>query len=246
VVGTDVTTGQDFLGTLINEPFDYIITRPSSSLKDEFLNRCFLLRKPFALLLPISGLEGERSQKPFRNGLEVITFPTSPDGKNDRSPFQAVAWYTNGLRIKERQHLLPEDYELLVFEGERYMDAGKNNHEGMDCAGCERPFGKNGVRFNSSKNAVNQPFCDRCQKKGVRWFGDDWFTMEDPAKALQEREEEIRIAKDATPLKKYFRQLEDMAEALGWTHEQMSEILGVAKSFKNLPQAKRFRTSDAA
>jgi len=71
--------------------------------------------------------------------------------------------------------------------------------------------------------------------------------MEEPAKALQEREEEVRIARDAGPLLKSFRQLEDMAGALGWTHQQMTAILKTAKSFDTLPQADRFyRTSDTS
>jgi hypothetical protein len=39
---------------------DVIITNPPFSLKFEFLNRCFELNKPFALLVPLTILEGKK------------------------------------------------------------------------------------------------------------------------------------------------------------------------------------------
>jgi hypothetical protein len=119
----------------------------------------------------------------------------------------------------------------------------KDSWEGVDCSGCGRAFGKNGVKHASSNNLAEHDFCDRCNVKLIRWFGNDYGkTLENPAKALQEREEQVRITKDAGPLKKYFRQLEDMAETLGWKPEQMSAVLEATKSFKTLPQAQRFLT----
>src|SRR5665213_3378020 len=119
----------------------------------------------------------------------------------------------------------------------------KDDWEGVDCSGCGRAFGENGVKHASSKNLAGQHFCNRCNGKLTRWFGNDYgSTLEDPAKALQGREEQVRIAKDAGPLKKYFRQLEDMAEALGWKPEQISAVLEATESFNTLPQAQRFLT----
>ena len=55
--------------------FDMIITNPPYSLKDEFLERCYKLGKPFCLLLPVTALEGKRRGKLFReNGIELLVF----------------------------------------------------------------------------------------------------------------------------------------------------------------------------
>lgn len=40
--------------------FDMIITNPPYSLKDDFIEKCYSYNKPFALLLPITALEGLR------------------------------------------------------------------------------------------------------------------------------------------------------------------------------------------
>jgi hypothetical protein len=64
-----VSTGKktiDFLsGDAPAGRFDCIVTNPPYSLKDDFLLRCFELEKPFALLLPITALEGVRRGKLF-------------------------------------------------------------------------------------------------------------------------------------------------------------------------------------
>jgi hypothetical protein len=83
---------------------DCIVTNPPFTLKDEFLARCYGLGKPFALLLPLTALEGQARQKLYRdNGLEIIFMPsrvkfTTPSGKVGGSWF-ATAWFTAGLNI---------------------------------------------------------------------------------------------------------------------------------------------------
>ena len=57
------------------DDFDMIITNPPYSLKNEFLERCYKLGKPFCLLLPITALEGKRRGKLFREyGIELMIF----------------------------------------------------------------------------------------------------------------------------------------------------------------------------
>lgn len=56
VIETDIKKGEDFF--LVNKEADIIITNPPYSLKDKILKRCFDLEKPFALLLPLTTLEG--------------------------------------------------------------------------------------------------------------------------------------------------------------------------------------------
>jgi len=103
VVGTDILTGQDFL-TYQPEKFDCIITNPPFSLKQKFLERCYKLGKPFALLLPLTTFETAKRQELFKKyGLEVIFFDKrinfeTPSGKGSGSWF-ATAWFTYGLNI---------------------------------------------------------------------------------------------------------------------------------------------------
>ncbi len=58
VVGTDLADGFDFLSpfSAAQFPFDCVITNPPYSIEDAWLQRCFDIGKPFALLLPITAL----------------------------------------------------------------------------------------------------------------------------------------------------------------------------------------------
>lgn len=65
----------DFLNDKPDFDFDMIITNPPYSLKDEFIKKCYGYKKPFALLLPITSLEGiERGKMYRKNGLELLVF----------------------------------------------------------------------------------------------------------------------------------------------------------------------------
>ena len=102
-VGTDILTGDDFLKWQ-PEKFDCIITNPPYSIKQQFLERCYELKKPFALLLPLTTFETKKRQELFKkHGVEIIFFPKrlnfeTPSGKGSGSWF-ATAWFTNWLGI---------------------------------------------------------------------------------------------------------------------------------------------------
>ena len=103
--GTDILTGHDFLEK--NIECDCIITNPPYSLKNAFLNRCYRLQKPFALLLPLTTFETKKRQALFREyGVEVIFLPKrinfeTPSGQGSGSWF-ATAWFTWGLGIGQQ------------------------------------------------------------------------------------------------------------------------------------------------
>ena len=103
VIATDILTGHDFL-TYQPEKFDCIITNPPFSIKQEFLERCYQFKKPFALLLPLTTLETAKRQALFvKYGLEIIFFDKrinfeTPSGKGSGSWF-ATAWFSWGLNI---------------------------------------------------------------------------------------------------------------------------------------------------
>ena len=72
VIGTDILTGTDFLTDKIDR-FDCIVTNPPYSKKEEFITRCYTLGKPFALLMPLTTLEGQKRQALFKKyGLQLI------------------------------------------------------------------------------------------------------------------------------------------------------------------------------
>jgi len=112
VIGSDILTGKDFLRSNGVE-CDCIITNPPYSLKEDFLIRCYALEKPFALLLPITSLEGQDRQRLFdENGVEILLFDkrinfVTPEGMKASGSWFATAWFTWGLNIG-RQLTFPQ------------------------------------------------------------------------------------------------------------------------------------------
>jgi len=103
VIKSDILTGFDFLS---DAPLDCdcIITNPPYNKKDKFLQRCYEISRPFALLLPLYCLESEPRYQLFRDfGLELILMPRrihyiNPKGISSRSWYPS-AWFTNWLNI---------------------------------------------------------------------------------------------------------------------------------------------------
>ena len=63
----------DFLKDDPSFKFDAIITNPPYSIKNKFLQRCYELNKPFALLLPLTALEGKERGKLYKEkGIELV------------------------------------------------------------------------------------------------------------------------------------------------------------------------------
>jgi hypothetical protein len=95
----------DFLTSEIATHWDCIVTNPPYSTKDLFLKRCYYLRKPFALLMPLTTLEGKERQRLMRfYGIEIILFPKrinffTPEGVNSSSPWFSTAWFSWGLNL---------------------------------------------------------------------------------------------------------------------------------------------------
>lgn len=118
VLATDINGGGnsklDFIIDTMSFPYDCIITNPPYSLKQQFLQRCYELQKPFALLLPLTTFETRKRQALFKKyGLEVIFFPKrinfeTPSGKGSGSWF-ATAWFTWGLNIGKELNWFQED-----------------------------------------------------------------------------------------------------------------------------------------
>ena len=116
VIGTDIIDGYDFF-TYEPDNYDVIITNPPYSLRNEFIKRCYDLEKSWALLMPLTTLEGIKRQKLFKkNGITLIiprnriNFET-PSGHGSGSWFM-TAWFIYGFDIKYFSH------GKIIFEGD--------------------------------------------------------------------------------------------------------------------------------
>lgn len=106
-----VSTHKENFNFLTDDPtfeFDMIITNPPYSLKDEFIDKCYQYKKPFALLLPITALEGiKRGRGLYRkHGIELLVFDRRINYmKNKKSNWFNTSWFC--------YHVLPQQ---LIFE----------------------------------------------------------------------------------------------------------------------------------
>jgi hypothetical protein len=63
-----ISTGKKQIDFLTEQPsfnFDFIITNPPYSLKDAFIQRCIEYKKPWAMLMPLTALDGINRRKLF-------------------------------------------------------------------------------------------------------------------------------------------------------------------------------------
>jgi len=85
--------------------FDAIITNPPYSKKDKFIERCYKIGKPFALLLPVSSLQGQSRGKLFsKYGIDLLVLNKRIDFTGKGSPHFGVAWYCYKILPKTISH----------------------------------------------------------------------------------------------------------------------------------------------
>ena len=90
--------GRDFLEDELPDGIDVIITNPPYSKKDKFIERCYELKKPFALLLPVSSLQGIKRGEMFaKNGIEILALKKRIDFTGKGSPHFGVAWFCHNI-----------------------------------------------------------------------------------------------------------------------------------------------------
>jgi hypothetical protein len=97
---------------------DYIVTNPPYSKKTAFLKKCFEIGKPFALLLPLTALEGKERNAMYRNyGIQLIIpdrrihflMTETRQGSKSSSWFQ-TAWFTHGLNLPQQLNFVVGDW----------------------------------------------------------------------------------------------------------------------------------------
>lgn len=106
VQGSDIQQGFDFLEPMAacGREFDMVLTNPPYTTKDKWLQRCYDLGKPFALLLPITALGEQKRVAMYKaNGIQLVLPPErimfrSPNGTEDGTWFYA-AWFCHGLDL---------------------------------------------------------------------------------------------------------------------------------------------------
>lgn len=105
VRASDILTGHNFF-QFIPATWDCLITNPPYSIKYKWLERCYALRKPFALLLPVETLGAKTAQALFReHGVEIIFMDQRINFKMPYAGWQGggaqfpTAWFTWGLDI---------------------------------------------------------------------------------------------------------------------------------------------------
>jgi hypothetical protein len=110
VVGTDIIYGDDFFDDNSYQQFlperFIIVTNPPYSLKYEWLERCYDLDKPFALLMPVEMLGTAKGQKLFdKYGIEVIFMSPRVDFYMPHKGYEGagaqfpVAWFAWKLNL---------------------------------------------------------------------------------------------------------------------------------------------------
>ena len=73
VINTHLKDDKNFLNYEPEEHYDIIITNPPYSIKDDFLKRAYELGKPFAFLLPLESLGGQKRVKMYiENSIEIL------------------------------------------------------------------------------------------------------------------------------------------------------------------------------
>ncbi len=103
VIASDLLTGSSFFD-FAPAHWDALVTNPPFSLKYRWLERCYQLAKPFALLLPVETLGAKTAQALFeQHGLELILLDQRVNFKMPNKGWEGggaqfpVAWFTHGL-----------------------------------------------------------------------------------------------------------------------------------------------------
>lgn len=111
VIFSHIDNGQNFFEYEPLEFYDYIISNPPFSIKDDILKRLFELKKPYAILLPLPTLQGQKRFEYLKNSQALIfdkriNFYTDIDHKN-------IAKGVSFASIYICKDFLPND---LIFE----------------------------------------------------------------------------------------------------------------------------------
>ena len=138
VVGTDISEGKDFL-KFKDWAYDFemqdfiIVTNPPYSIKYKWLEKCYRIGLPFALLLPVETIGSSKAQKMFSEyGMEIILMSPRVDfympnkGHEGTGAQFPTAWFTWGLNLPQQINFAtlnkPKRSELAEYWKEAFGD----------------------------------------------------------------------------------------------------------------------------
>jgi hypothetical protein len=73
VIYTHIDSGENFFFYEPEEAYDIIISNPPFSCKDDILKRLYELNKPYAILLPVPSLQGQK-RFPYMKDCQALIF----------------------------------------------------------------------------------------------------------------------------------------------------------------------------
>ena len=86
--------GKNFFDCEPEDVHDGIITNPPYSKKDDFLEHCYRLGKPFALLLPVASFQGKKRGRMFmEHGMSAIVCNNRIDFTGKKATPFGSAWF---------------------------------------------------------------------------------------------------------------------------------------------------------
>lgn len=89
-----IDNGCDFLNYELPYDYDMIITNPPLSIKDKIIKRCYDLGKPFALLLPLTALEGQKRGEMWdKGGIGCVVLDNRVDYNGKGSCWYNTSWF---------------------------------------------------------------------------------------------------------------------------------------------------------
>jgi hypothetical protein len=111
VIASHIDNGQNFFYYEPEEDYDYIISNPPFSIKDDVLKRLYELNKPYAMLLPIPSLQGQK-RFPYMKNCQALIFDKRINYYKDKTTKtiqQGISFGSFYLCVD----ILPKD---LIFE----------------------------------------------------------------------------------------------------------------------------------
>lgn len=111
VIHSHIDEGKNFFYWEPEEAYDYIISNPPFSIKDEVLKRLFELNHPYAMLLPIPTLQGQK-RFPYMKDCQALIFDKRINYFKDQKTKEIQKGVSFGSFYLCRD-FLPQD---LIFE----------------------------------------------------------------------------------------------------------------------------------
>ena len=111
VIATHIDNNQNFFYYEPEEHYDFIISNPPFSIKDDIIKRLYELNKPYAILLPVPSLQGQK-RFPYMKDCQALIFDKRINYymSSDKKQVQKGVSFGSFYLCKD---FLPQD---LIFE----------------------------------------------------------------------------------------------------------------------------------